>query len=244
MFHPTEEEPAESLIGRLDRRLEHVMFQAHGSAITSRRRRGGAGAARGPRPCAGSRRSSGRRRSGGARRPASRRRGRRSRGVGAAPSRTASVAAARIGVAATEPSATRTSDHPAARPCSRQASAMTTLEIAWARRVPTFRKRTSRPPASGMRTRRMSSSGASAVCAVGDPEVGSPATTRSPRAPPTTISASVASRTGSVSPAGEALAMLPPSVPRFWIWAAPIVAAASTSAGRCSRQSAERRMSV
>ena len=27
-----------------------------------------------------------------------------------------------------------------------------------------------------------------------------------------------------MSPAGEALAMLPPSVPRFWIWAAPIVA--------------------
>ena len=47
-----------------------------------------------------------------------------------------------------------------------------------------------------------------------------------------------------MSPAGEALAMLPPSVPRFWIWAAPIVAAASTSAGRCSRQSAERRISV
>ena len=39
-----------------------------------------------------------------------------------------------------------------------------------------------------------------------------------------------------MSPAGEALATLPPSVPRFWIWAAPIVAAASTSAGRCSRQ--------
>ena len=38
--------------------------------------------------------------------------------------------------------------------------------------------------------------------------------------------------------------MLPPSVPRFWICAAPIVAAASTSAGRCSRHSAERRISV
>ncbi len=47
-----------------------------------------------------------------------------------------------------------------------------------------------------------------------------------------------------MSPAGEALAMLPPSVPRFWIWAAPMVAAASTRAGRCSRQSAERRISV
>jgi hypothetical protein len=67
---------------------------------------------------------------------------------------------------------------------------------------------------------------------------------RSPRAPPTTISASSASRTGSVSPAGEAFAMLPPSVPRFWIWAAPIVDAASTSAGICSRQAAEPRISV
>jgi hypothetical protein len=34
-----------------------------------------------------------------------------------------------------------------------------------------------------------------------------------------------------VSPAGEALMTLPPSVPRFWIWAAPMVAAASASAG-------------
>ena len=47
-----------------------------------------------------------------------------------------------------------------------------------------------------------------------------------------------------MSPAGEAFAMLPPSVPRFWIWAAPIVPAASTSAGRCSRHRADRRMSV
>ena len=46
------------------------------------------------------------------------------------------------------------------------------------------------------------------------------------------------------SPAGDAFAMFPPSVPRFWIWAAPIVAAASTSAGTCSRHSAEPRMSV
>ena len=35
-----------------------------------------------------------------------------------------------------------------------------------------------------------------------------------------------------MSPAGEALAMLPPSVPRFWICAAPIVAAASARAGQ------------
>ena len=66
----------------------------------------GAGFAR--RPCAGSRRSSGRRRSAGAR-PASVSAARSATsGVGRAPSRTRSVAAARIGVAATEPSATRT----------------------------------------------------------------------------------------------------------------------------------------
>ena len=56
--------------------------------------------------------------------------------------------------------------------------------------------------------------------------------------------ASSASSTGSVSPAGEAFITLPPIVPRFWICAAPIVAAASTSAGRCSRQIGERRISV
>ena len=45
-------------------------------------------------------------------------------------------------------------------------------------------------------------------------------------------------------PAGEAFATFPPSVPRFWIWAAPIVAAASIRTGRCSRQTVERRISV
>ena len=69
-------------------------------------------------------------------------------------------------------------------------------------------------------------------------------TSRSPAAPPTTRTASSASSTGSVSPAGEAFITLPPIVPRCWICAAPIVAAASTSAGRCSRQIGERRMSV
>src|SRR3990170_4934600 len=54
----------------------------------------------------------------------------------------------------------------------------------------------------------------------------------------------MASSTGSVSPAGEAFAMFPPSVPRFWICTAPIVAAASTSASACSTQSGERRISV
>ena len=57
---------------------------------------------------------------------------------------------------------------------------------------------------------------------------------RSPRAPPTTISASSASRTGRLSPAGDAVAMFPPSVPRFWIWAAPTSAAISARTGACS----------
>ena len=43
--------------------------------------------------------------------------------------------------------------------------------------------------------------------------------------------ASAAASTGSVSPAGEALAMLPPIVPRFWICAPPISRAAATSIG-------------
>ena len=49
-----------------------------------------------------------------------------------------------------------------ARP-SRQPSATTTLLIDWARRVPTFRKRSSRPASSGTRMRSSSSSGARAV---------------------------------------------------------------------------------
>ncbi len=38
--------------------------------------------------------------------------------------------------------------------------------------------------------------------------------------------------------------MFPPIVARFWIWAAPTVAAASTRAGASSRQRADRRMSA
>jgi len=43
-----------------------------------------------------------------------------------------------MGVAATDPSATRTSVQPSTPGTSRQASAMTTLLMACARRVPTF----------------------------------------------------------------------------------------------------------
>ena len=115
--------------------------------------------------------------------------------------------------------------------------------IACARRVPTLRNRTSRRAGSGMRMRTTSSSGASAVSRYAGQNA-SAGTARSPRAEPATSSASIASSTGSVSPAGEAFATLPPSVPRFWICAAPMVAAAATSAGTCSRQIADRRISV
>ena len=70
---------------------------------------------------------------------------------GAAPSRTRSVSVARMGVAATEPNARRTSRQ--TPPSGRQDRHTTTFEIAWARRVPTFLKRTWRPCGSGMRTR-------------------------------------------------------------------------------------------
>ena len=77
--------------------------------------------------------------------------------------------AARMGVAATDPSASRTSvqglgacNGVPTRP-SRQPMASTTLLIDWARRVPTLRKRISRPASSGIRIRSRSSSGARAV---------------------------------------------------------------------------------
>ena len=138
----------------------------------------------------------------------------------------------------------RTSRPRRRRPPSRQASAMTTLLIDWARRVPTLRKRSSRPASERDADAQEQLVRRQRGPPVGRPEVARPGPSARRAAEPSTNDASAASRTGSVSPAGEALAMLPPSVPRFWIWAAPIVAAASTSAGRCSRQSAERRISV
>ena len=66
------------------------------------------------------------------------------------------------GVGAIEPSATRTSRRvPSPPQC--QATASTTTLIACARRVPTLRNAALRPCGSGMRTRTISSSGASAV---------------------------------------------------------------------------------
>jgi len=47
-----------------------------------------------------------------------------------------------------------------------------------------------------------------------------------------------------VSPAGEPFAMLPPMVPRFWTWTAPISRAAAASIGRRRRTRADRMISL
>ena len=54
-------------------------------------------------------------------------------------------------------------------------------------------------------------------------------TRRSPAALASTRVASAATRIGTASAAGEALAMLPPRVARFWICTPPIMRAASAS---------------
>ena len=121
---------------------------------------------------------------------------------------------------------------------------MTTLEIAWARRVPTFRNRCSRSAASGTRIRsqQLVRAGPPSAGSAGQKSIaGDLALPGRCRPAPDGIRAS---RTGSVSPAGEALITLPPRVPRFWICAAPMVAAASDEGGQVSRQAGERRRSV
>ena len=51
--------------------------------------------------------------------------------------------------------------------------------------------------------------------------------------------ASATASTGSVSPAGEALATLPPSVPRFWICGLPTHREASARIGSRRRTSGD-----
>ena len=141
--------------------------------------------------------------------------------------------AARIGVGRHRPERHADVAPDAARRPSRQASAM--HDLADRLRPPRADLAEARP-----RGRRAAGSGcAAAARRARARSAGRPARSRVAgddrarrAAPPSTNSASTASRTGSVSPAGEALATLPPIVPRFWIWAAPIVAAASTSAGQ------------
>ena len=103
-----------------------------------------------------------------ARRPASRRRGRRSRASAGGPrgrprSRVRTDRGGRHGPERQAHVGPRCAGATARRP-SRQPSATTTLLIDWARRVPTLRKRSSRPASSGIRMRSRSSSGARAVC--------------------------------------------------------------------------------
>ena len=94
--------------------------------------------------------------------------------------------------------------------------AMTTFEIACAARVPDL----SEPlPARDRRDLdgRRSARPAQRRSAVAGVELRERHAARVRDALPSTTIASAAASTGSVSPAGEALAMLPPIVPRFWI---------------------------
>ena len=203
------------------------------SARPPRRR---AGAGRAPRPPGGTRPSSGRRRSAGARRPAPRPRGRRSPGVGAAPSSAASVAAARIGRRGDRPER----DPDVAPRAARRSSPPRERHDDLADRLG--------PPRADLAEAHLAA-GRRAGSGRGAParrararSAGRPA--RSRRRRPSAPRGADRRRARRRAPAAPAACRrparrsptLPPSVPRFWIWAAPIVAAASTSAGRCSRQ--------
>ena len=107
-----------------------------------------------------------------ARRRASRRRGRPSRASAAGP-RGPPPSRGR-GSAWRPPTRARAGRRSTARPAlpSRQPSAMTTLLIDWARRVPTLRKRSSRPASSGIRMRSEQLVGRQRRLPVGRPELG------------------------------------------------------------------------
>ena len=180
---------------------------------------------------------------GRARRRASRRRDPPPPASAARPRGRARWRVARIGVAATEPSATRTSSQPC-EPRSCQASAMHDLGDRL------------RAPRADLAEAHLA---ARAAAGIGPGGSARPARGRSSgmrgRSPsPRSRARRAARRRGSPRRprAGSAACRRPATrsrccrraCPRFWICAAPIVAAASTSAGRCSRQSAERRISV
>ena len=67
---------------------------------------------------------------------------------------------------------------------------------------------------------------------------------RRPVGPATVTSASSAINVGPLSMDGTPVTRLPPSVPRFLVCTAPMVCAASTSAGNISRMRGERMISV
>ena len=146
------------------------------------------------------------------------------------------MAGARTVLDATEPSASRTPVHGWEPSAACHARAMTTLLIAGRAAGPDLSKRTWRSGTNGILIRSTSRRRAARGRAIAGPEV---VCRHRPvaAAEPSTISAPQANRIERVTGRGDALATFPPIVPRFWIWAAPIVVAASTSAGRNSATS-------
>jgi hypothetical protein len=96
-------------------------------------------------------------------------------------------------------------------------------------RTPTLRNSCG-PAASGTRTAVTSSPGASAV-RLGPTTSSDTGTVRVPAADATSTRASRANSAGSVSPAGDAVARLPPIVPVLRTCGLPTVRAAAASAG-------------
>ena len=82
----------------------------------------------------------------------------------------------------------------------------------------------------------MSSSGSRAL-RFGPTKNPSMSTTRRPRTDSTSTRARQASSGGWASPAGDAVARLPPTVPRLRIWGEPTVRAASASPGQAAASS-------
>ena len=140
-----DEQPAGRL-ERPDRQVDVTQRRRHRARPTSRRRRGRSGGAPGRRRRGGSRRWSGRRRSGGSRRPAPRPRCRPTPASAAGPR--APLRRRPTGSVGRRPNPAPPGRRArTGRPRrSFQATAITTLLIACARRVPILRKRASRPP--------------------------------------------------------------------------------------------------
>ena len=96
-------------------------------------------------------------------------------------------------------------------------------------RVPTLRNSCG-PSSTGTDTLRITSSGAKVFC-FGPTINPSRPTSRLPRTEQMVMRASRAASGGSVSPAGDAVARFPPSVPALRIWGEPTVRAACARAG-------------
>src|SRR5215216_5934598 len=147
-----------------------------------------------------------------------------------APAMNSSAAVARSGRGATEPRPRRT-----LRPARSTASPQTTIEMTMALRVPTLRNCWG-PSRRGTRIWRMTSPGSITVCLT--PVMTSArGSRRSPSRRARTTVASSAPSTGSPSPAGLAVPILPPTVPALRIWGEPTVRAAAASPGRTPARS-------